>query len=49
MLMTTRLPDVSKSEVRNGNGKVVGFDDGSNGEKLAKKSKKPKSQNLSKS
>ena len=46
MLKITRLPDVSKSEVGNGDGEVVGFgvSDG-----LVKKSGKSKGQNLSKS
>ena len=37
MLKTTRSPDVSRPEVENGDGKVVGFRVG-DGEELAKKS-----------
>ena len=50
MLKTTGSPDVSGPEVRNGNGKVVGFGDGGGGgDELAKKSGKLKYQKTSKS
>ena len=42
MLKTIGLLDVSELEVGNGNGKVVGFGNGSNSEELAKKSGKSK-------
>ena len=48
MLKTTGSPNVSKPEVENGNGKVVGFGV-SGGKEFAKKSGKSKGQNLSKS
>ena len=52
MPKTTRSPDISESEVRNSNGKVVRFNVGGGGEELAKKSGKSKgkkSKKLSKS
>ena len=50
MLKTTGSPDVSKHEVGNGNGEVVGFGvGGGGGDELAKKSGKSKGQKTSKS
>ena len=50
MLKTTGSPDVSKHEVGNGNGEVVGFGvGGGGGDEFAKKSGKSKSQKMSKS
>ena len=48
MLKTTRLPDVSKPEVENGDNEVVGFGVGGD-EKLAKKSGKSKGKKSKKS
>ena len=50
MLNTTRSPDMSKPEIRNGNGEVVGFGVGGGGsDELAKKLGKSKGQKMSKS
>ena len=52
MLKIDKLPDVSGSEVRNGNDEVFGFDVRGNSKELAKKSgksKSKKSKKLSKS
>ena len=49
MLKTTSSPDVSRSEVGNGNGDVVGFGIGSSSEELAKKFEKLEGQKLTKS
>ena len=40
MLKTTGLPDMAGPEIENDNNEVVGFGDGGNGEKLAKRSEK---------
>ena len=48
MLKTTWSLDVSRPEVGNGNGDIVGFGVDSSGEELAKKSGKLKGQNLAK-
>ena len=49
MLKTTGSPDMSRPEVGNGNGEVVGFGFDSGGKEFAKKSGKLKGQNLVKS
>ena len=49
MLKTSKSPNILRPEKRNGNGKVVRFDVSNGGEKLAKKLRKLKGQNLVKS
>ena len=48
MLKTTGSPDVSKPEIGNGNGGIIGIDVGGSGEELAKKSGKSKGEKLKK-